>query len=77
VLATLATTRTSHVAAHGASTAAALTDGYHLAFTIATVLVLAAIALGLAFLRPDQALHSAAEAAPDELDQDLVLEEAA
>jgi MFS family permease len=77
VLATLATTRAGSAAAHGASTAASLTDGYHLAFTIAAILVLAAIGLGLAFLRPDQALHSVTEPAPDELDRDLLLEEAA
>jgi MFS family permease len=78
VLATLATTRTGSAAAHGASTAAALTEGYHLAFTIAAVLVLAAIAIGLVLLRPAQALHAMAE--PDEVslpDDEAVLEQAA
>ena len=65
VLATLATTRTGALQAHGASTAAALTGGYHLAFTIAAVLVLAAIGLGLVFLRPAGTLEAASEAASD------------
>jgi EmrB/QacA subfamily drug resistance transporter len=58
VLATLSTTRTNALSAHGASSAVALTDGYHLAFTIAAILVLAAIALGMVFLRPAQALEA-------------------
>ncbi len=53
VLATLSTTRTGSLLAQGASSATALTDGYHLAFTIAAGLVLAAIAIGVVFLRPD------------------------
>jgi EmrB/QacA subfamily drug resistance transporter len=61
VLATLATTRTGVLQAHGASTAAALTGGYHLAFTIAAGLVLSAIAIGLVLLRPEPALHAVAE----------------
>ena len=63
VLATLATTRTGSLLAHGASNAAALTDGYHLAFTIAAGLVLAAIAIGLVFLRPTRALEAMSEPA--------------
>ncbi len=61
VLATLATTRTNSVSAHGASTAVALTDGYHLAFTIASILLLVAIGLGVAFLRPTRALEAMSE----------------
>jgi EmrB/QacA subfamily drug resistance transporter len=53
VLATLSTTRTTSLLAHGASNAAALTNGYHLAFTIAAALLLAAIAIGVVALRPD------------------------
>ena len=45
VLATLSTSRSAHVLAHGRSTAAALTSGYHLAFWIAAALVAAAIAV--------------------------------
>jgi EmrB/QacA subfamily drug resistance transporter len=54
VLATLATTRTNHLLAHGTSTADSLTGGYHLAFTIGVGLVLAAIVVALAILRPEQ-----------------------
>jgi EmrB/QacA subfamily drug resistance transporter len=61
VLATLSTTRTSSLLADGASNASALTDGYHLAFTIAAGLVLAAIAIGLAFLRPSRGLEAMSE----------------
>ena len=65
VVATLATTRTSSLLSHGASNAAALTDGYHLAFTIGAGLVLAAIAIGLVFLRPTRALEAVSE--PDKI----------
>jgi EmrB/QacA subfamily drug resistance transporter len=78
VLATLATTRAGALEAHGSSTAAALTGGYHLAFTIAAVLLLVAIAIGLVLLRPDQAAQAAA--VPDEVslpESEALLEEAA
>jgi MFS family permease len=52
VLATLSTTRTSSVHATGASLASSLTSGYQLAFTIGSGLVLFAIVLALALLRP-------------------------
>ncbi len=61
VLATLATTRTNTLSVHGASSAVALTDGYHLAFTIAAALLLVAIAMGLVFLRPARALEAMSE----------------
>jgi MFS family permease len=78
VLATLATTRTGTLQAHGASTAAALTSGYHLAFTIAAILVLVAIGLGLALLQAPAALHAVAETAPEMSEEHrLALEEAA
>jgi EmrB/QacA subfamily drug resistance transporter len=63
VLATLSTTRTNTLLAHGASNANALTDGYHLAFTIAAALVLAAIVIGLVALRPAGALGASGEPA--------------
>jgi fucose permease len=53
VLATLSDTRTEHLLADGESAAAALTGGYHLAFLIATGLVLAAIAVGVTVLKPN------------------------
>jgi EmrB/QacA subfamily drug resistance transporter len=78
VLATLATTRTGSAASHGASTAAALTDGYHLAFTIAAILVLAAIAIGLLLLKPTRAFQGVPETAPEGLDElDVAFDEAA
>jgi EmrB/QacA subfamily drug resistance transporter len=82
VLATLATTRTGTLQAHGASTATALTDGYHLAFTIAAALLLAAIAIGLAFLRPSSGLvavgaHGADDVLPASEDDLIYLEKAA
>jgi EmrB/QacA subfamily drug resistance transporter len=78
VLATLATTRTGTLQAHGASTATALTDGYHLAFTIAAVLVLSAIAIGLVLLRSGPALQTVHQDAGAELtEHDVLLEEAA
>ncbi len=52
VLATVSAGRTSTLAARGDSTVAALNGGYHLAFGIAGGLVVAAIAVALAALRP-------------------------
>jgi EmrB/QacA subfamily drug resistance transporter len=61
VLATLSATRTGSLLGNGASNAVALTDGYHLAFTVAAGLVLSAIAIGLVFLRPTRALEAVSE----------------
>jgi EmrB/QacA subfamily drug resistance transporter len=77
VLATLSTTRTGSLLGHGASQTTALTDGYHLAFTIAAGLLLAAITIGLVFLRTPRVLHAVsapaevveAEIEPDYLEQ--------
>jgi EmrB/QacA subfamily drug resistance transporter len=79
VLATLSTTRSDSLRSHGASSAVALTNGYHLAFTVAAALVLAAIALGVFLLRPARALSVAGElaAAPDVEAEPAYLEEAA
>jgi len=51
VLATVATNRTNSAQAHGATLASSLTSGYHLAFTISAVLVIAAIVLTAALPR--------------------------
>ena len=51
VLATLSTSRSQHLLAHGHSNAAALTSGYHLAFWIAAGLTAAALAVVPAVLR--------------------------
>jgi MFS family permease len=81
VLATLSTTRSGSLQAHGASTAASLTGGYHLAFTIGAVLVLAAIAFGVVLLAPGQALETgpltADAVSPEGDDEFAYLEEAA
>jgi EmrB/QacA subfamily drug resistance transporter len=52
VLATVSAGRTTALAARGSGSLAALTDGYHLAFWIAGGLVVAAIAIAGAVLRP-------------------------
>jgi EmrB/QacA subfamily drug resistance transporter len=58
VLATLSTSRSQHLLAHGEASAAALTRGYHLAFWIAAALTAAAMAVVPAVLRPSAtALH--------------------
>jgi MFS family permease len=51
VLASAAAARTTHLAANGANTAAALTGGYHLAFLIGAVFAICGAAIGAAFLR--------------------------
>jgi EmrB/QacA subfamily drug resistance transporter len=51
VLATLSTTETRNLRASGHSLASALTDGYHLAFLIGALLVVASIAIAIAVLR--------------------------
>jgi EmrB/QacA subfamily drug resistance transporter len=55
VLATLSASRTDKLLAHGDSTAAALTGGYHLAFWIAAALVVAGIGVSVAVLRSQAA----------------------
>jgi EmrB/QacA subfamily drug resistance transporter len=54
VLATLSSTRTDNLLADGHSHASALTSGYHLAFWIAAGLVVAAIAIALTVLQPEE-----------------------
>jgi MFS family permease len=58
VLATLSTSHSNKLLAHGDSTAAALTSGYHLAFWIAAGLVLAAIAVAVTVLQPQARAQS-------------------
>jgi EmrB/QacA subfamily drug resistance transporter len=65
VLATLASTRTDNLLTDGESTASALTSGYHLAFGIGAVLVVAAIGVALTVLQPAAAV---AEEEADETD---------
>jgi EmrB/QacA subfamily drug resistance transporter len=65
VVATLAATRTGNSVAEGASEAAALTDGYRLAFAIGAGCVIAAIALALTVLPNDRAAADARHATPE------------
>jgi hypothetical protein len=60
VLATLSATRTDSLVESGHSTAAALTGGYHLAFLIGFVLVVAAIVVAFAVLRSPKAVEAPA-----------------
>jgi EmrB/QacA subfamily drug resistance transporter len=63
VLATLATTRSDNLIRDGKTTAAALTGGYHLAFLIGAVLVVAAIVVAATVLEPEK--RAEARMAPD------------
>jgi EmrB/QacA subfamily drug resistance transporter len=54
VLATLSATRSGNLIENGESTAAALTDGYQLAFLIGAGLVVVAIAVALTVLQPER-----------------------
>ena len=64
VLATLATTRSHQLLPAGSSPAAALNGGYHLAYLVATGLVLAAIAVSATVLRPARAVAAASQSDP-------------
>jgi hypothetical protein len=78
VLATLSATRTDSLLHHGGGAASALTGGYHLAWTIGTGLLLAAIVAAVTVLRPAPALPQAHERpAPDIEDAELAYGEAA
>jgi MFS family permease len=61
VLATLSSSRTDALREGGASVASALTSGYHLAYLIGAVLVLAAIAVGLTVVRSDRPAAAGSE----------------
>jgi EmrB/QacA subfamily drug resistance transporter len=65
VLATLSSTRSHTLLRSGRSNAEALTGGYHLAFLIAAGLVVAAIAITLAVLRPAEQTAPEAESASE------------
>jgi EmrB/QacA subfamily drug resistance transporter len=59
VLSTLAASRTEHLRADGRSEAAALTGGYHLAFTVSAALLVAAFLVGILVLRGPKAAADA------------------
>jgi EmrB/QacA subfamily drug resistance transporter len=62
VLATLSSTRSNNLIDGGEATASALTSGYHLALLIGACLVLAAIAVCVTVIRPDEKAERAPEA---------------
>jgi EmrB/QacA subfamily drug resistance transporter len=64
VLATLATERTNGLLADGESAASALNTGYHLAYVVGAALVLVAIAVAVAVLRPPVEAREPAMAEP-------------
>jgi EmrB/QacA subfamily drug resistance transporter len=77
VLATLSTTRTDALLDRGESASSALTSGYQLAFIIATGLVVAAIGLALAVLRPETIAVQEEEAEAELVEAEPAYSEAA
>ena len=77
VLATLASTHTTHLLNSGKGTAAALTGGYHLAWWIGTALLVAAIGAAVTVLRPAPAVFAEVEAEIGELAGEPAYEQAA
>jgi len=69
VLATVSASRTNALMAHGRPVAAALTDGYHLAFWIAFGLVVAAIAVAATVLRPQRLAATAPPASVEAMQE--------
>jgi MFS family permease len=65
VLATLATTRTDGLLEQGEPAAAALTDGYTLAFLIGAGLVVAGVAIAATVLRPEGTGSDQGERVPE------------
>ncbi len=72
VLATLSAARSEHLLARGDATAAALTGGYRLAFLIAAVLVVAAIAVAGTVLRPERQAAGALATDPEPAEREAV-----
>jgi EmrB/QacA subfamily drug resistance transporter len=70
VLATLSTTRTAHLRADGHSVNSALVGGYHLAFIIGAMLVVAAIVVGVTVLEKVETPAMAGGAAGPDQDPD-------
>ncbi len=62
VLATLSTTRSEYLLAHGTAPAAALTGGYHLAFAIGAAVVAVAIVVAVTVIQPPARAQAEVEA---------------
>ena len=77
VLATLSATRSESLIEQGAGNAAALTEGYQLAFLIGAGLVVAAIAVALTVLQPERPVAAEVEALPAEPEEEPAYSEAA
>jgi predicted MFS family arabinose efflux permease len=77
VLATVSASHTTSLLHSGHPSATALTSGYHLAWVIATGLLVAAIATALAVLRPAPVVEPGREANLENLSDDAVYSEAA
>ena len=77
VLATLSTSRSDTLLASGESTSSALTSGYHLAFGIATILVVAALGLAATVLRSEPLAVEEAELEPAPAEGEVAYQEAA
>jgi EmrB/QacA subfamily drug resistance transporter len=63
ILATLSSSRSDHLLAHGSSQAAALTGGYHVAFWIAAALIAACVIVAIVVVEPPE--QAAAHVAQD------------
>ncbi len=61
ILATVSTTRSDDLIAGGEPMASALTSGYHLAFLIGAVLVLAAVVVAVTILQPEERAEALAQ----------------
>jgi len=77
VLATLSTSRSDSLEAAGESTASALTSGYHLAFWVASGLVVAAIAVAALVIEPEDKAAEQFAAESEEVPDEAAYQEAA
>jgi EmrB/QacA subfamily drug resistance transporter len=77
VLATLSTTRSDDLIAGGEGTASALTSGYHLAFLVGAVLVLAALVVAVTVLAPEDRTQAQTASDPQPVGADPAYCEAA
>jgi EmrB/QacA subfamily drug resistance transporter len=61
MLATLASSRSNHLAQHGESVGRSLTGGYHLAFTVGSALIVVAALVAATLMGPERAVVAAEE----------------
>ena len=77
VLATLSATRSNKLIDGGHGTASALTSGYHLAFLIGAVLVVAGIVLAVTVIQPEERAEAEVAAEAPQTGAEQVCSEAA